>query len=148
MDSLTDLDSPPSSVLSAINNRWLSTRIKETVSCCYWITFQFLYFPQIFFQKMNGWYITSFLLKLKLQFFLSIFLDLKQNHVHLVDFYFYFNYFGRLIVRVYLAIIKLSINSFLLNLSKFWSKKRHFFSFRHYLQLYGQLSKARKECFK
>jgi len=30
MDALEDLNNPPSSVQSAINNRWLSTRIKET----------------------------------------------------------------------------------------------------------------------
>jgi len=41
MDSMEDLEHPPSSVMSAIQNRWLSTRIKETVTIIHIIVFQY-----------------------------------------------------------------------------------------------------------
>lgn len=56
MDSLEDLASPPSSVLSAIQNRWLSTRIKETaLSTAIWTVIktkkQRLQNPEGFFSR-------------------------------------------------------------------------------------------------
>jgi len=33
LDAFDDLETPPYSVATAVQNRWLSARIKETVSC-------------------------------------------------------------------------------------------------------------------
>lgn len=35
MDSFEDLENPPISIQNVVNNRWLNSSFKETVSICY-----------------------------------------------------------------------------------------------------------------